>query len=181
MKRNAELYLIGVRIKRLTIIVLVLSSIVCGIILGVFFNSMIMATTFALIFCLIIIIVTRRYYWIISSNGIYTPLNFGIIKYIFIIIKYILIGDDTSSIVFVNYKTIAYLNLIIKDNGLGIQIVQKEGKLISIVISKEIFNQDLLNSINYIKRKGIKIKNYQCLDKIVIKNRGELIINKKDL
>lgn len=178
MKRHVELYLIGTRIKRLTVLLIALFSVICGIVLNIFFKSIIIGITFGTIFWILAVIVTRKYYWIISNNGIYTPLNFGIIKYIFIIIKYTLIGVDTDDIVFINYKTIAYLNLINKAKELSIQIVRKEGEFISIVISKETINQDLLNSINYIKRKGIKIKNIQCLDNIKIKNEGELIIKK---
>ena len=178
MKRHVELYLIGTRIKRLTVLLIALFSVICGIVLNIFFKSIIIGITFGTIFWILAVIVTRKYYWVISNNGIYTPLNFGIIKYIFIIIKYTLIGVDTDDIVFINYKTIAYLNLINKAKELSIQIVRKEGEFISIVISKETINQDLLNSINYIKRKGIKIKNIQCLDNIKIKNEGELIIKK---
>lgn len=40
-------------------------------------------------------------------------------------LKYLLCGDDTGNIVFVNYRTIAYLNLFERKNKLWVQIIRK--------------------------------------------------------
>lgn len=68
---------------------------------------------------------TRKYYWIISNQGIYTPLNFGIKNYLIIMLKYLLCGDDTGNIVFVNYRTIAYLNLFERKTSYGYKLFEK--------------------------------------------------------
>lgn len=97
-------------------------------------------------------------------------------------IKYIILGDDTSNLVFMNYREISYVNLLLKADGLGIQIICKDNSLVSIVILEEFFNQDLINSIYYIKRKGIKIKNLSILENIRFDiYKDELVIQKKKL
>lgn len=52
-----------------------------------------------------------------------------------------------------------------KNEGLGIQVVKNDNQFFSIVLKSELFNQDLINSIQYIKRKGVKIKQLDILDK----------------
>lgn len=53
-----------------------------------------------------------------------------------------------------------------KNEGLGIQVVKNDNQFFSIILKSELFNQDLINSIQYIKRKGVKIKQLDILDKV---------------
>lgn len=178
MRKKSELYLIGERVKRFKIIILIILGVVTGIIMGFIFESVMIGSIISIIFGFVFIIITRRYYWIICSSGIYTPLNFGIIKYILVTLKYIFVGNDTSELVFVNYRMISALNLLLKSSGLGLQIIKKDEKMIFMLVKKELFNQDLINSIKYIKRKGIDIKNYEIINKINMENNGQLKIKK---
>ena len=91
---------------------------------------------------------TKKYYWIISNQGYIYSIKFWNKNYLIIMLKYLLCGDDTGNIVFVNYRTIAYLNLFLKrKNKLWVQIIRKNGDFISITIESEIFNQDLVNAV----------------------------------
>lgn len=171
--KKVELYLIGERIKRSTILIFIFFSIIFGLLLVLFTNSIIIGICSSIMFLITILMITRKDYWIVSNNGVYTPTSYGVIRYLVIIIKYALLGNDTDDLIFINYKTIKYINLIDKLDGLGIQIISTNNKLISITINKNIFNQDLLNSIGYIQKKGVKIHNLEYLDKIEInKNKG---------
>ncbi|MCI9094165.1 MAG: hypothetical protein HFF36_10355 [Coprobacillus sp.] len=182
MKKGIQIYLIGKRIQRVKLILFISFGITTGTLIGIIINSLIIAIISGIFFGLGSILITREYYWIISNNGVYTPLNFGIIKYLIVMIKYIILGDDTSNLVFMNYREISYVNLLLKADGLGIQIICKDNSLVSIVILEEFFNQDLINSIYYIKRKGIKIKNLSILENIRFDiYKDELVIQKKKL
>ena len=132
MKNTPEIYLIGQRIKRKILMITILISVLLGVIIGNACQSLIFGLFLSVVLAFFQIIMTKKYYWIISNQGIYTPLNFGIKKYLIIMLKYLLCGDDTGNIVFVNYRTIAYLNLFEKKGKLRIQIIQKNGDFISI-------------------------------------------------
>lgn len=168
MKNTPEIYLIGQRIKRKILMIIIIISVLLGVIIGNACKSLVFGLVLSVVLAFFQIIMTKKYYWIISNQGIYTPLNFGIKKYLIIMLKYLLCGDDTGNIVFVNYRTIAYLNLFKKDK-LRIQIIQKNGDFISITIKSKFFNQDLINAIIYIKRKGIVINDLEVLT--IIKNK----------
>ena len=157
MKNTPEIYLIGQRIKRKILMIMILISVLLGVIVGNECKSLIFGLFLSVVLAFFQIVMTRKYYWIISNQGIYTPLNFG------------LCGDDTGNIVFVNYRTIAYLNLFERKNKLWIQIIRKNGDFISITIESKFFNQDLVNAVIYIKRKGIVINGLEVLT--IIKNK----------
>lgn len=169
MKNTPEIYLIGQRIKRKILMIIIIISVLLGVIIGNACKSLVFGLVLSVVLAFFQIIMTKKFYWIISNQGIYTPLNFGIKKYLIIMLKYLLCGDDTGNIVFVNYRTIAYLNLFKKKDKLRIQIIQKNGDFISITIKSKFFNQDLINAIIYIKRKGIVINDLEVLT--IIKNK----------
>lgn len=176
--RNPELYLIGERMKKAKLVSYFLLGIFVGIVFGIILHSFFVGVIGSIVFGIAFIIISRKFYWIISNNGIYTPLNFGILNYLYIVFKYILLDDDKDDIVFIHYRQIAYVNLIEKIKALGIQIVKKDNELISIVLKEELFNQDLLNSIEYIQRKGIEVRNKDVLKHIHITCHEELKIKK---
>lgn len=169
MKNTSEIYLIGQRIKRKILMIMILISVLLGVIVGNECKSLIFGLFLSVVLAFFQIVMTRKYYWIISNQGIYTPLNFGIKNYLIIMLKYLLCGDDTGNIVFVNYRTIAYLNLFERKNKLWVQIIRKNGDFISITIESKFFNQDLVNAVIYIKRKGIVINGLEVLT--IIKNK----------
>ena len=179
MKKAATLYMIGERIKRIKLIILALISVILGVILGVLLNSKLISIIASVILMLLTMIITRKYYWIISQHGIFTPLNFGMFNYLIVMFQYMFIGEDKSDIVFIHYKTINYLNLLSHLKGIEIQVIWENHRLVSIVIDEDVYNQDLINSINYIKRKGIDVKNLNVLENIEIKNKNKLKIYKK--
>lgn len=179
--RNSELYLIGERMKKTKLLTYLLLGIVIGCSLGIVVHSILLGIIGGIFFGILFIILSRKFYWIISNNGIYTPLNFGILNYLYIVFKYILLNDDKDDIVFIHYRQIAYINLIEKVKAMGIQIVKKDHELISIVLKEELFNQDLLNSIEYIQRKGVEVKHKDILKKIYITSHEELKIKKLKL
>lgn len=181
MKKNTQIYLIGEKNERIKLILFLFLGVITGCIIGNLMNSTTISILSSLLFVIVLIILSRKYYWIISNKGIYTPLNFGIVRYVIIVLKYIFIGDDTSELVFLNYRRIALLNLLLKSNGLGIQIIKKDREMISIIIKEELFNQDLINSIKYIRQKGININNYDIINSIKVESNGELKINKNTL
>ena len=166
MKNTPEIYLIGQRIKRKILMIMILISVLLGVIVGNECKSLIFGLFLSVVLAFFQIVMTRKYYWIISNQGIYTPLNFGIKNYLIIMLKYLLCGDDTGNIVFVNYRTIAYLNLFERKNKLWVQIIRKNGDFISITIESKFFNQDLVNAVIYIKRKGIVINGLEVLKEI---------------
>ena len=118
MKNTPEIYLIGQRIKRKILMIIIIISVLLGVIIGNACKSLVFGLVLSVVLAFFQIIMTKKYYWIISNQGIYTPLNFGIKKYLIIMLKYLLCGDDTGNIVFVNYRTIAYLNLFERKNKL---------------------------------------------------------------
>ena len=56
-----------------------------------------------------------------------------------------------------------------RKNKLWVQIIRKNGDFISITIESKFFNQDLINAVIYIKRKGIVINGLEVLT--IIKNK----------
>lgn len=164
--KNAEIYLIGERINRVLLILQIIMSVVIGSIVGYISRNIIFAILIIILISSLLVVLTKKLYWVISNNGIYTPWNFGIFRYIIVMFEYALFGNDKDNLVFIDYVDIEYLNLLDRNDGLGIQIVKKDSKFFSIVLKKELFNQDLINSIQYIKRKGIKIKQLDILNKV---------------
>lgn len=164
--KKAEIYLIGERINRIVLIMQIVIGMVIGSIIGYISGKVIFAILFIPLIVSLLIIITKKLYWIISNNGIYTPWNFGIVKYIIVMIEYAIFGNDKDNLVFIDYRDIKYLNLLDKNEGLGIQVVKNDNQFFSIILKSELFNQDLINSIQYIKRKGVKIKQLDILDKV---------------
>ena len=80
MKNTPEIYLIGQRIKRKILMIMILISVLLGVIVGNECKSLIFWLIFKCSISIFQIVMTRKYYWIISNQGIYTPLNFGIKK-----------------------------------------------------------------------------------------------------
>ena len=85
MKNTPEIYLIGQRIKRKILMIIIIISVLLGVIIGNACKSLVFGLVLSVVLAFFQIIMTKKYYWIISNQGIYTPLNFGIKKYLIII------------------------------------------------------------------------------------------------
>ena len=86
MKNTPEIYLIGQRIKRKILMIMILISVLLGVIVGNECKSLIFGLFLSVVLAFFQIVMTRKYYWIISNQGIYTPLNFGIKNYLIIML-----------------------------------------------------------------------------------------------
>ena len=78
--------------------------------------------------------------------------------------------EDKKTLIFIKYKDIKKLMLFLNNNCLKIQVFLKNNTNIVLNILKTEFNLDLINAINYINNKGIKVNNIDVLKKIDIKN-----------
>lgn len=165
-RNNAELFLIGKRMDKKHIVFLFIISILCGCLLGVRLQSLLIAIFGSIILNFIVIILLRDYYWIVTPDGLYTLSSSNILKYIFAIYQYILTGDEKSQLIFINYRDIDNIDLIldIDINFLELIIYTKKGSKINLKTDKKEFNQDLINAVYYMKKKGVVIHNIDLLD-----------------
>lgn len=167
---NIELFVIGKRINRKKIICINLIGIFLGIALGIYLNSLIISFLGGTFASIILIFIFKSYYWVITPNGIFTPVNKGFFKYLLIVYQYMFLNEDKNTLIFIKYKDIKKLMLFLNNNCLKIQVFLKNNTNIVLNILKTEFNLDLINAINYINNKGIKVNNIDVLKKIVIKN-----------
>ena len=81
-----------------------------------------------------------------------------------------ILNDDKSKLIFIKYTEIKNLILYFNNDILKIKAFLKNKKEIKLNISKEKFNRDLVDGINYINNKGIKVINIEILKKLNINN-----------
>ena len=181
MKSIPELYVIGKRITRKKIIIMLMMCIALGVVITLIMHSIILGSICVVLATIISIYITRNIYWIVSNNGIYTPMNFGLFKYFIVMSKYLFVGDEKSKIIFIDYRKIKYLQLISEKIDYEIKNIIIKNDFICIKIDKKYFNQDLIDSILYIKRKGVNINNIELLEKINIRSTGDVNITNKNI
>lgn len=166
MTHSVEMYLIGKRISRQKLIFLFLIDVLIGGLIGFYFQS-IMITLLCIVFChLLTIILTKKEYWIICTNGVFVPFYKGWIIYTIIIYRYLLKGDEQNSFIFISYRHFHHMQLQYNHDILQITLYTKDQQTLDIQITSQNFNQDLINAINYIRKKGILVENIQLLEHV---------------
>lgn len=167
---NVEVFIIGKRMNKRKLVCINLLSIFLGVVFGIFLKSLLISLFGGAFASVLVLFVFKSYYWVITPNGIFIPANSSFFKYLLVAYQYMILNDDKSKLIFIKYTEIKNLILYFNNDILKIKAFLKNKKEIKLNISKEKFNRDLVDGINYINNKGIKVINIEILKKLNINN-----------
>ena len=88
--------------------IIIIISVLLGVIIGNACKSLVFGLVLSVVLAFFSNYNDKKYYWIIS-NQVYIPIKFWNKKYLIIMLKYLLCGDDTGNISF--WLTIEQLHI----------------------------------------------------------------------